>query len=516
MKILNTYHIKFSVIAVAALTLLSPITGCKKFLDTQPQGAYTTDTYPYPGGSGPYDTFIFGAYKELRNYNVSAAPFVVATSIRSDDADKGSTPSDGGADVITMDNFPVLPSNGLVNGLWTGYYVLINRCNFAIDNIRNNADIVADATIKNQSEAEVRFMRAYAYFMLVRLFGGVPIIDKITGTSDANIPRATAAATYAFIEQDLQFAATNLPASWDPKVFAGRLTRGAANGMLAKVYLTQKKWADAMNAANLVMTSGQYDLSVPYDQIFREDGENTKESVFEVQATASATIPEANGVQYTNIQGVKGSNEFDMGWGWNTPSTQLEAAYEANDPRRVRTILYTTGTANNPPKSIYGEVLPTGLPNPRYNNKVYTNPTYRSNYNNRMGWWMNVRILRYADVVLMYAEAANEVGGAPNITNAVTALNTVRARARNGATGILPNVVTTDQAVAREAIRRERRVELAMEHDRFFDLVRWGTSQDAMTAAGKTNFSANRDNLLPIPQAQIDLSKGVLTPNPGY
>ena len=319
------------------------------------------------------------------------------------------------------------------------------------------------------------------------------------------------AATYAFIEQDLQFAATNLPASWDPK-FISRTTRGAANGILAKVYLTQHKWAEAMNAANAVMTSGQYDLSTPYTKIFSEEGENGKESVLEIQGTASSTESTANGIQYANIQGVRGSGTFDMGWGWNTPSTQLEAAYEAGDPRKDRTILYTAAGS----KSLYGEDIPTGLPNPRYNNKVYTNPTYRSLYNSRMGYWMNVRILRYADVVLMYAEAANEVGGAQNIASAVTALNSVRARARNGNAAILPDVVTTDQAIAREAIRHERRIELAMEHDRFFDLVRWGISQDAMTAAGKPNFSAGRDNLLPIPQAQIDLSKGILTQNPGY
>ncbi|MNL03600.1 SusD family protein [compost metagenome] len=133
-----------------------------------------------------------------------------------------------------------------------------------------------------------------------------------------------------------------------------------------------------------------------------------------------------------------------------------------------------------------------------------------------MGYWMNVRILRYADVVLMYAEAANEVGGTDNISKAVAALNTVRKRARGTSTTILPDVVTTDQAIARTAIRQERRIELAMEHDRFFDIVRWGISGEAMAAAGKTAFSASRDNLLPIPLVQIDLSKNVLTQNFGY
>jgi hypothetical protein len=165
---------------------------------------------------------------------------------------------------------------------------------------------------------------------------------------------------------------------------------------------------------------------------------------------------------------------------------------------------------------LYGEVLPVALPNPRYNNKVYTNPVVRSTVGNRFGYWMNIRVLRYADVVLMYAEAANEVGGSTNLTNARNALNSVRLRARNGVAGILPDVTAADQISLRDAIRKERRVELAMEHERFFDIVRWGIAQAAMGAAGKSNFSSSRDGLLPIPQTQIDLSAGVLTQNPGY
>ena len=270
-----------------------------------------------------------------------------------------------------------------------------------------------------------------------------------------------------------------------------------------------------MNTANLVISSGQYNLSTSFDKIFREEGENSPESVFEVQATANASFPTSNGVQYAQIQGVRGSGVFDLGWGWNSPSTQLEAAFEANDPRKNRTILYTS-TATTTYQTLYNEVLPVGLPNPRYNNKVYTNPAQRATIGNRFGYWMNIRVLRYADVVLMYAEAANEIGGTDNITAARAALNSVRLRARGGVAGILPDVTTTDQATLRDAIRRERRSELAMEHERFFDIVRWGIAQTVLNAAGKNNFINSRDVLLPIPQPQIDLSAGVLKQNPGY
>ena len=511
MKLFHNNKKKLS-IALAAAALMAVNSGCKDFLDTQRQGTYTADNYPYPQGGTPFDTFIFSAYDALRGYNYVSDAFMVATSIRSDDADKGSTPTDGGADVIGMDNFPAL-TNGRANSLWAECYVMINRCNTILDQVYNNSEIVATPEMKMQAEAEARFLRGYTYFVLVRCYGQVPIVDKLTAIA-TNTPQSSAAETYAFIESDLQYAAAHLPLSWDKK-FVGRSTRGAANGILAKVYLYQKKWAAAMAAANQVMTSGQYDLSTPYTKIFGEDGENSKESVFEIQGTASAAVPTANGIQYASVQGIRGSGNWNFGWGWNTPSDMLEAAYEPGDPRKARTILYTS-TATTPGITVYGETTPVGLPNPKYNQKVLTNPAFRGLYNHLGGWWMNVRILRYADVVLMYAEAANELGGATNTTNALAALNSVRARARGSNTNVLPNVTTTDQVALRDAIRHERRVELGMEHERFFDIVRWGIDAEAMQAAGKTAYNTNRDRLLPIPQQQIDLSKGVLKQNPGY
>lgn len=518
MKIFNKRNIY---LAIGAISLISINSGCEKFLDTQRQGTYTADNYPYPQGGTPYDTYLFSAYNALRAYNYVSDGFMVATSIRSDDADKGSTPTDGGADVIGMDDFPAL-TNGRVNSLYTEYFTMVNRCNTIIDQVQNNTEIVATPEAKLQAEAEARFLRAYSYFVLVRCYGRVPKIDKVLAVT-ANIPQSSPEEIYAFIESDLQFAAANLPINWDKK-FAGRSSKGAANGMLAKVYLYQKKWGQAMAAANMVMTSGQYDLSVNYTTIFGEAGENSKESIFEIQGTASATVPTANGIQYASIQGTRGNtNEWNRGWGWNMPSATLEAAYEPNDPRRTRTILYSS-QAGAPRTTIYGQaapLYPTEVPNTKYNGKVLVNPSFITQYNSRSGWWMNVRILRYADVVLMYAEAANELGGATNISNALTAVNSIRARARrdlpsSAPAGSLPDLNITDQSALRDAIRQERRVELAMEHERFFDIVRWGIDLAAMQAAGKTNYNPARDRLLPIPQQQIDLSKGVLKQNPGY
>lgn len=491
---------------VMGLIVITP--GCQKnFLDRQPLGQYTTDNYPYPGGAGPYDQYIYAAYASLRTYQTTVFGYVGAVSIRSDDADKGSTPADAPAQK-EMDEFPVTPTNGLCNDLWTGYYTTITDCNVILNQVARDSSNTPEAT-KMLAQGEAKFLRGYAYFMLVRLFGNVPIVDTVlTSVGQSNIAQSTPDKVYAFIEKDLQFAAMNLPQKWDAK-FIGRATSGAANGMLAKVYLYEKKWQQAMSTAEMVINSGVYDLKTPYDKIFTESGENCSGSVFEIQAYADANHKsDSYGCQYANVQGVRGSGNFDLGWGFNDPSEQLEAAYEPGDPRIKTTILYCP--SKEPTR--YGEVFPAE-PNPRYNMKVYTDPAIRNLVGNRFGYWMNVRILRYSDILLMYAEAANELG---QTDSALSKLEMVRARARNGDNSILPKVTTTDQSELRDAIRHERRIELAMESERFFDIVRWGISDSVLQAAGKNNYNSARDALLPIPQTQIDLSKGVLHQNPGY
>lgn len=510
MKNITKYILAVCVVGIAALP------ACKKsFLDRGLQGKYTSDNYPYPKGSGPFDGEIFAAYDVLRSYDATGSGFIAATSMRSEDADKGSTPTDGPSSK-EFDDFTLIPTNGLVDGLWKGYYNLIGKTNIVLDKISKDQDPGTTPEMKTYAEAEAKFLRGYGYFMLVRLFGRVPLVDKVYDdpSLQSNIPQSEPATIYALIENDLNFAATHLPPSWDANIFPGRATSGSANGLLSKVYLTQKKWGQAMSTANKVITSGQYDLSVAYDKIFGEDGENTKESVFEIQCTASLAEKRENGSQFASTQGVRGTGDWNLGWGFNVPSTQLSAAYETGDPRKARTFL----TMGQP--SIYGEVFTAtnqAADAPKiYNHKVHSNPTRRKALLDNFSYWMNIRILRYADVVLMYAEAANELGGTTNTTEALEKLNSVRLRARNGNNTILPNITTTDQTELRNAIRHERRIELAMEHDRFFDLVRWGIAKQVLHAAGKTGFIEGRHEILPIPAAQIQISKNVLTQNPGY
>ena len=486
------------------MIVLLSITGlaaCEDFLDREPLGRYTTDSYP----SGGLTQYVYGMYSELRTWGVHAFPYVGITSITSDDADKGSTPADAPTQ-IELDNFTVVPTNGLLKDFYTGHYTAINKTNVVL----NEADSLLSANAVtqedfNQSTAEARFVRGYLYFNLVRTFGGVPKVDAlVTDQADFNIPRASAEEIYSLIVSDLQYAEANLPVSWDA-AFIGRPMKTSAQGMLAKVYAYQENWALALQSAQNVINSGQHDLSTPYSKIFTEEGENTKESLFEIQNIRNESY--SFGSDYARVQGVRGSGDWDFGWGFNSPSMELVNAYEPNDPRKDATIIFVGETTP------YGEVPPTSLPNERYNQKVYTNPTYRVAASDRQGDWVNIRILRYADVVLLAAEAANELGQSGP---ALEYLEMVRARARGINAAILPEITVADQAALRDLIRHERRIELAMEHERFFDLVRWGIAEQVLHAAGKTNFVTGKHELMPIPQDEIDKSNGVLTQNSGY
>ncbi len=475
--------------------------GCEDFLDREPLGRYTTETYP----GGGVDEYVYGMYSSLRAYGVHAWPFVGVTSIRSDDADKGSTTTDGGTSQGPYDNFTLLPNHGLTQTYYEDNYTAIGTCNLVIKQADSLRSTLTDPEY-NLALAEAKFVRGYLYFNLVRAFGGVPKVDRvITDQSEFNIPRATAAEIYALIESDLSEAAQNLPPTWDD-AFIGRPTQTAAQGLLAKVYLYHERWAESLSLCQSIMSSGFYDLKTPYGNIFTEAGENSSESLFEIQCHRDQSFN--FGCEYVVGQGVRGSGEMDLGWGFNSPSQELIDAYEAGDPRMEATILFAGEV------TMYGEVIPTvALTSNRYNQKVYTNPSYRAAANNRFGGWMNVRILRYADVVLMAAEAASELG---QTEEALEYLEMVRERARGGNNAVLPEITETNNNLLRDLIRHERRIELAMEHERFYDLVRWGIAEEVLHAAGKTNFVAGTHELLPIPQSEIDRSAGVLIQNPGY
>jgi len=314
-----------------------------------------------------------------------------------------------------------------------------------------------------------------------------------------NLPRTAKAEVWKAIEQDLTDAAGVLPQSYTGADI-GRATKGAALALHAKVAMYQAKWADVKTYTDQVMTLG-YSLFPDFYQLFRVANENCSESVFEIQCALILGNPDASTSQYSQVQGVKGV--VGGGWGFNDPTQNLVDAFEPGDPRLAATVIFTGKTTPS------GDVIPANLTNPRYNMKSYVPfSLYVTGYNE--GCQQNVRVLRYAEVLLMNAEANNELG---NTAPALASLELVRARARAGNNAILPKVTTTDKTALRTAIWNERRVELAMEFDRYFDVIRQGRAAALFGARGWT---ANKNEVWPIPQGEIELSVGTLTQNPGY
>jgi SusD family. len=489
---------KKNILFIFFLPLILMAVSCTDFLDRKPLGTATEGDLTVGGVEGK----VFGLYGTLRDEGMTGLPMVFMHVMRSDDAIKGSTVTDGASYEQMADFFKYDKSDGwLLLDYWNAHYKMIYACNDILHDI-DSLKLTTAGDVINQAEA--KFFRAYAYFDLVRTFGQVPKIDfKIYNVGDANIQKSSVADIYSFIDQDLTYASTNLPVSWVSS-FIGRATKGAANTLWAKTKLYRQDWAGALAKCEEVKNSTQYNLLDSYDKFFTEKGENSSESILEVQMYVNAN----GSVSYNNncngAQGVRGSGDWDLGWGWNVPSQALVDSYEAGDPRKTTTILYSGGPDG------YGLTVPAALGaiQPYWNRKVYSDPARRAATGIKYANWLNIRLLRYADVLLMAAEAANEIGGADNTTKALSYVEMIRARAR-GAANVLPPITTTVQSDLRTAIKKERRAEFAMEYERFYDLVRWG---DAITVLGPSGYT-DKCKYYPIPQSIIDKAQGKLTQN---
>lgn len=471
------------------------VSSCKKsFLDVPPQGQQPSVEFWKTAEDAAKG--VNSIYANLRTWGNVAFPALALESIPADEADKGSTPTD--ATFLNLyDTYTVTSTEGSLQTFWTAQYQNILLCNQVLDNVPG---ITMDEALKTRYLAEAKFVRAYSYFRLVRAFGDVPLRLKVPAdATEYNIPRASKAEVYAQIELDLTEAAAALPQSYG-SADLGRATKGAALGIHAKVAMYQKKWADVLNYTNQVIGLG-YSLYPNFEQGFRLNNENSVESVFEIQAELLPGNADASNSQFSQVQGVAGVT--GGGWGFNTPSADLAAAFETGDPRRDGTIIFKGETTPA------GDVIPTTVPNERYNQKSYVPfSLYVTGFNE--GAQQNIRVLRFSDVLLMNAEAANETG---NPALALTSLNKVRARARGTNAAVLLDLTSTDQLALRTAIYKERQVELAMESDRYFDVIRQGRGAEVF---GPKGWKANKNEVWPVPQTEIDLSGNLLTQNPGY
>ncbi|HTN36639.1 MAG TPA: RagB/SusD family nutrient uptake outer membrane protein [Arachidicoccus sp.] len=504
---------KYLIIPAIVIITAVILTACSKgYLNPPAQATpeQNDSTYTDPAGAAK---FVAACYTNLLQWNQSAFSWLGVASITSDDADKGSDPGDLGGDKDQMDAITYSATSGSISDAWTGNYNGVSNCNQAILNVGLYPTL--DQGLKNRYIAEAKFLRAYYYFNLVRMFGDIPLIDTVM---DSDKPedvtkastRVPAVDIYAFIEKDLHDAMAVLPTNTQQAAKdVGHATKGSAAGLLAKVSLYEKKWQEAFDLSKGMMTGayGTYGLVPDYGTIWRETGENSMESVFEVQSKIG--VPDAGAQQYTAVQGMRaaafkrvgnsGSANAYTGWGFNVPSANLDAAYEPGDKRRKATIIHIGDT-------LFDGVILISAANPMYNYKSYVSKFVESYDGDDDNTNKNIRLLRMGDIVLINAEAANELG----ITaTAISSLNMVRKRAGLSGTG------ASSQADLRMAIWKERRVELAMECDRFFDLIRQGRAAAVLNALGK-HFTAGKNEVFPIPQVEIDATEGKMIQNPGY
>lgn len=484
-------------IKVFLITLV--FAGCDSFLSVNPQGVLTQEAFPETAEDALLATNAM--YSTLRNWHYHTGGFPLY-DIMSDDAHKGSNPDDASNTVGPFDTFTHAVTQDGLDRWWNALYQGIRRTNVVLNNI---PELEMDETVKNRYLAEASFLRALYYFDLVRGFGGVPIVTSTE--PDLKVPRSTADDVYALIEQDLEFAIQYLPQkSAYSSSDVGRASKGAAQALLAKVYMFQQDFTSAEPLLLAVINSNEYGLETNFEDANGVNGEQGIESVFEIGALGTSS----GGNQYANTQGVRGTP--NRGWGFNRPSIDLRDAFENNDPRQDATIIELgdvldgitiVGDGTTPDETTDGSG--TVIEIESYNQKVWYPG---SNTDTQFGH--NRRLIRYADVLLMAAEVLNENN---KQDDALVHLNKVRERARGGNNAILPDVTTTNQAELSDAIMHERRVELALEGHRFWDLVRTGR---AATVLGPLGFVTGKHELMPIPQSEIDLSQGSLTQNPNW
>ncbi len=497
----NQYFLTASKKLALVAMVLAPF-ACSDFLDIKPQGDLTQASFPESESDALLATNA--VYSSLRNWPYHSGGYPIL-DIMSDDALKGSNPNDQLPTIGPYDTFTFNSTQDGLDRWWAAVYEGIKRANVVIEKVPLIA--MDEATI-DFYVAEARFLRGLFYFDLVRAWGGVPLITTLTPPLQAE--RASKDEILAQIEADLVFAAANLPEKSEQVTEAlGRATKGAAKALLARMYLFKGDFVNAEQYALEVINSGQYDLEPDFNNAFGEAGEHGTESVFEIGARRNEGTNNG-GNQYSNVQGIRGSP--NRGWGFNRPSLDLMNSFEANDPRMEATIIFLgetlggvltlgDGTTSDETRDGSGNLIERET----YNQKVWTEGD-----NTITSWGHNRRIVRYADVLLMAAEALNENNKA---VEALVFLNQVRERARAGNAGILPDISVTNQDQLRDLILEERRHELAMEGHRFWDLVRTGKAAEVL---GPLGFQTGRHELLPIPQTEVDLSEGTLEQNPGY
>jgi hypothetical protein len=413
------------------------------------------------------------------------------------------SPSNTNPDVRALGTATYVAANDRVRKIWQQHYYGISRANVAIDNIPN---IQFDATLRSRLVREAKFIRALLYFNLVRLFGGVPLILHDPTTVDVDqlkVPRESKDSVYAQIIADLTDA-VNLPNTYT-SADVGRATSGAAHALLAKVYINRKEWSKAQSELQKVLTAGTFEgatgvygyaLFDNFKDAFQKPTKNGKEHIFSVQfETALGARNSTQNLSSGNF------NSFNIAtWPGDLPAEGVPEIFSATDARKSVTYFITVNNPATGKNVTFNET--------RFAKFIDFSLTPLTNQSQS---GMNYPVIRYADVLLSYAEVQNELNGGPT-ADAYKAINKVRTRAN------LPDLTSgLSQAAFRDSVFLERRKEFIQEGQRWFDLSRRGGTYlyDALKKIPAKIGAAAKDTLYPIPQIEIDLNP-LLTQNPGW
>jgi len=478
------------------------MSSCSGFLDRQPLDQITTGNF-YQTASDA-DLAVIAAYSAIQSINWHGKSWMILEIPTDNTTTGGNDP-----DFSPIDNFTISSDNVPNAEFWTEHYRLVTLCNQVLDNV---PAIEMDEEIKNGYLAEARFLRAYSYFDLVRVYGGVPIIENVPSIdSDLYIPRSEVEVVYDFIVADLEYAIENLPATRSSASF-GRATMDAAKATLAKVYLTTKNYDKSQDLSREIIADGRYKLEEKFSgNWLRDQSDNNSESIFQIQYVGCGPGNTGNALQAFFAPWGQGITQNSDGWGSqiptapniDTPGTTIRDAFEPEDER------------------FYHTIMSAGVEYPMLNPELggYTYPATgasRANVNIKkyvigggadvcfMSTPQNYHAIRYPDVLLTLAEAAcARNGGISGTPDVLDAFNSVRTRAGLPA----EDIITLDM------VFQERRLEFAFENQRWFDLLRMGNIRETMQLHGKQMQEFHL--LFPIPSQELAINTN-LTQNPGY
>ena len=482
-------NIKFLILITGILLVLA---GCEKsFLETPPptltmEGFYTTEDNAQLAVNGCYDVMGWDEHTIIQFFFGDIIGY---------DSYKG---GDIGSDQDWMDNmvnFNYTTDNYMLDNTWRNFYIGINRCNSAMENISLMTEEQITVEKKELFIAEIKFVRAYFYFQLVKIWGSVPLIDHVLKPNEYQQPLADESDIWTFIEDNLKEAAEVLPSKSEggPQWY-GHATIGAAKSFLAKAYIFQQKWADAKIITDEIIASAEYSLMANYEDVFKIENEHNSEIVFsiEFQESGSGDFGNENEGTVVCIYLMPRAFPFgnDSGWGFDCPTQEFVDEFELGDPRMEATVIHD------------GEIFWAGTPDSiKFDMDFATNKDHygvqkyllpKSQQPGEMSdASKNWIVIRYADVLLWNAEAAINSSG-----DWQSPLQTVRDRV-----GLGPSPFIVDPI---NAVYHERRVELGQEGHRFWDIVRQGRGEELL---GQYGYVEGVNNHFPIPLAQLDLSE---------